>query len=307
MLMKNSNEKNRLKILIVDDSRLSIKILADAFKKDYDIITATSGAEALEKANREKPSLILLDVVMKELDGFEVCKLLKAHVSTKDIPVIFITGKNREEDELRGLEAGAVDYIVKPFRMPIVKARVETHLELKLKRDILHEISSKDGLTNVFNRRMFDQLYQKEWERALLSQSPLAVILFDLDHFKLYNDTYGHLAGDNCLQRVAKALQKGVTEKQGVLARYGGEEFGAIFYGQRGLTAEDCAKNCCDEVEKLDIEHQFSPTAKVVTISAGISSILPQDQLKRNKLLDQADRALYQAKQKGRNQCFLFE
>lgn len=200
-------ETFREKILIDDDDPTSIITLGEVLKDKYDIFVATNGEEALKRAKNELTDLILLDIMMPGMDGYEVCRRLKEDKVTEKIPVIFITSKNSEEDEAVGLELGAVDYFTKPFRIPIIKARIKNHLELKRKSDILASLSFTDGLTGVANRRRFDEAVEYEWKRAQRSSQPLSLILIDIDDFKLYNDNYGHLAGDECL---------GVTKSLGV-------------------------------------------------------------------------------------------
>lgn len=289
------------KVLIVDDSPTSLKVLGELLKADYAVYVATSGKAALEKAVADPPDLILLDIIMSDLDGYEVCRRLKAEESTKDIPVIFITAKSEEDDEVRGLALGAVDYITKPFRLPIVKARVQTHLELKRKTDILESISSKDGLTGIFNRRQFDTVFTVEWKRALRNKRPLAVIMIDIDCFKLYNDNYGHQAGDECLKAVARTLSDTLQRASDFVARYGGEEFVVILPETDPDTAFFIGKKLRSSVAALKIEHSFSTVAPYVTVSVGVASAVPALDMDSQTLLELADNALYEAKQSGRN------
>ena len=189
-------------VLIVDDAPANIKILGEVFKGSYKVRIATTGPKGLDIAmSPNPPDLILLDIVMPDMDGYEVCRRLKASKRTQNIPVIFITGKSEEADETMGLELGAVDYITKPFSLPIVKARVKTHMELKRHRDILENLSALDGLTGIPNRRRFDEFFEREWLRALREPALLSMIIIDIDFFKAFNDNYGHQAGDEVLCR----------------------------------------------------------------------------------------------------------
>jgi len=194
------------KVLLVDDIQANINILYKTLKNEYDIESERDGESALKHIESFPPDLILLDILMPGIDGYEVCKRLKANKRAKNVPVIFITSKSEEEDESKGLELGAVDYITKPFSKPIVRARVKNHLIMKKQRDLLENLSNRDGLTGIPNRRSFDMQLKTEWQRAVRSAVPLSLILMDLDFFKKFNDTYGHAAGDDCLKRVAQTL-----------------------------------------------------------------------------------------------------
>jgi diguanylate cyclase (GGDEF)-like protein len=291
------------KILIVDDVPANIKVLIDALKNlDYEILVATSGAIALKIATSENPDLILLDVMMPEMDGYEVCIKLKTHAATKKIPVIFITSRGEEECETKGLKHGAVDYIIKPISPPIVQARVKTHLELKRQRDILENLSNLDGLTGIPNRRRFDEFFEQEWQLARRGCFPLSLIMIDIDYFKLFNDNYGHLAGDDCLKQVAQALAKTIERKTDLLARYGGEEFICILPLTDGKGAVVVANKLRESVLSLDIRHAYSATADHITISQGVATQVPSKHTKPIMLIEAADKALYQAKACGRNQ-----
>lgn len=215
----------RSNVLIVDDSRTNIAIMKDILSEDHEVFSALTGKDALKIARQENVDLILLDVVMPEMDGYEVCKRLKADPVTKNIPVIFVTSMSEMGDETKGLELGAIDYMIKPVRAPIIKARVRNHLELKKYRDFLENLSMVDGLTGVWNRRHFNEVLDKEWRRAMRGTHLISVILLDVDFFKKYNDHYGHLAGDDCLRQVTKALKETARRGGDMVARYGGEEF----------------------------------------------------------------------------------
>jgi len=292
----------QMKIMIVDDSKFNLTILSEALKGDYEVITASTGKEALEKAAYYTPDLILLDVLMPDMDGHEVCKKIKHQLSTHKIPIIFITSKNKEEDEVKGLSLGAVDYITKPFRLPIVQARVRTHLELKYKTDLLENISSRDGLTGIYNRRRFDEALSTEWNRARRTNQPLSLIMLDLDFFKQYNDRYGHLYGDECLKAVAKTLSTTLKRAADFVARYGGEEFVALLPETPLEKAIFMAEKIRKKVESLHIEHEDSTLSPQVTVSIGVASTIPKQKADYNMLIEKADHALYDAKQSGRNQ-----
>ncbi len=293
------------KVLIVDDSRTIRQYLTQVLCSEYEIITASCGADAVVQAVEHRPSLILLDVVMPDMNGYEVCRRLKSDPATGDIPIIFLTSLSSADDELRGLEIGAVDYITKPIQSAIARARVRAHVELKQKTDLLESISVRDGLTGIFNRRQFDRVLQTEWNRAMRSGYPLSLVLLDLDDFKAFNDNYGHLAGDHCLQRAAETLQTTLRRASDFLARYGGEEFAVILPDTDREQAATVAKNLCRAVETLEIPHDHSAAAAYVTISAGAASMVPPRGEDSAVLIAAADQALYKAKHGQGNQVQL--
>lgn len=298
------NEKARKKysILLVDDSPTNLKVLGEALKEDYKIRLATQGHKALEIINSvSPPDLILLDIIMEDMDGYEVCKRLKENESTRNIPVIFITAKGKEEDETKGLEIGAVDYITKPFSLPILKARVKTHLELKRHRDILENLSNLDGLTGIPNRRKFDEVLQLEWSKGIASSQSLSLIMLDIDHFKLYNDHYGHITGDDCLKQVAAALNYVARRPRDFTARFGGEEFGMILPDTSAEGAQRVAEGVMGQFKKINLPHEKSPVCPYVTCSIGISTVVPNKKISADQLLSEADKCLYLAKENGRN------
>ena len=289
-------------VLIVDDHPANIRVLAMALKIDYRVKTAADGRAALDLVNHsEKPDLIVLDVMMPEMDGYEVCRHLKSTEETKDIPVIFLTSKDEISDEERGLNLGAVDYITRPFSPLIVRARVRNHIALKQKTDLLESLASLDGLTGIPNRRRFDETLETEWKRALRGGTALAVIMADIDFFKAYNDHYGHGAGDQCLKAVAQALSGALGRPSDILARYGGEEFAAVMPDTGGHGARQLAEHCCASVAALGLPHGFSGAADHVTISAGYAALQPAPGQAPKELVEMADKMLYQAKEQGRN------
>lgn len=290
-------------ILIVDDSRDNVQVLASLFQADYAIKVALNGLEAIRIAETlPQPDLILLDVMMPVLDGHETCRRLKQVAATADIPVIFLTAMDQPDDEELGLALGAIDYIVKPIKPAIVKARVKNHLELKKLRDLLRDQSMLDGLTGLSNRRRFNQALTAEWSRAQRTGSSLSLVMVDIDYFKQFNDTYGHLAGDDCLKAVAGALQAAVKRSHDLVARWGGEEFCCLLPETNAAAAGGVAERMRQDVAKLQIEHQSSLTAAFLTISLGIAAIKPDKTAVLTAFLESADMALYQAKKNGKNQ-----
>ncbi len=301
--------EQKSRILIVDDERPNIQVLNAILQDNYEISVALNGEQALKRAfGDKKPDLVLLDIQMPDLDGFEVCRRLQEHPETRDIPVIFITAKSNEKDEEKGLAAGAVDYITKPFGPAVVLARIRVHLELKRKRDILRNLSNKDGLTCIANRRRFEEFLEFEWQRAVRTGEPLSLIMADIDHFKLYNDHYGHAAGDECLREVARSLSGVVSRQTDLVARYGGEEFICLLTGTNHDGAGEVARKMREAVETLGIPHAFSPVAPTITLSLGVASLVPQrDGKTAHDLFLAADKALYKAKSTGRNKVAVLD
>jgi diguanylate cyclase (GGDEF)-like protein len=288
-------------ILIVDDMPANIRVLADTLKSDYRVRVATSGAKALEvAASSPPPDLILLDVMMPGMDGYEVCRRLRDDPRTSAIPVIFVTAKDEAEEEAHGLGLGAVDYITKPFHLPIVRARVRTHVTLKRKTDLLDSLASLDGLTHIPNRRRFDDSLRQEWARAAREGMLLAVAMLDVDYFKPYNDHYGHGLGDECLRRVAGALRARLQRPADLVARYGGEEFVLLLPDTDAAGALSLAESCRVAVSALRIPHAYSSAADHVTLSIGVAATQPPND-GPSRLLARADEALYRAKSEGRN------
>lgn len=294
--------QDRQTVLIVDDEPINITALRGVLGDEHSLVFAANGEQALEIAGADpQPDLILLDIVMSGLDGFDVCAQLKSDPKTRHIPVVFLTAKWEPSEEARGLELGAVDYIRKPFSGPIIRARIRNHLELKKTRDLLENLSALDGLTNIPNRRRFDEIYAHEWNRALRTRSLLSLLFIDIDHFKNYNDCYGHIAGDDCLKAVARVLQTSLGRPADFLARYGGEEFIILLPDTSERGCRHLAETIRIAIESLRIEHRDSPVADHVTVSIGAVTCTDVSRCDRSTLLEHADRLLYLAKHGGRN------
>jgi diguanylate cyclase (GGDEF)-like protein len=294
-------------ILIVDDAPSNVQILAEVLSSTYRIKVASNGVDALEIAQRELPDLILLDVMMPDMDGFEVCRRLKENKTTHKIAVIFVTTSNAESDEELGLNLGAIDYITKPFVIPVIKARIRNHIRLKRQADLLESLSLLDALTHIPNRRRFDEGLAIELKRATRDETPLSLLMIDIDHFKQYNDHYGHGAGDICLQTVAEELVKGLVRPSDLVARYGGEEFVVILPDTDLNAALQVAERLRDCIEKLGLAHAYPEANSVVTISVGVATQLKIPEYFLPQMLnDAADKALYLAKEGGRNQVCSF-
>ncbi len=297
--------EQRQTILIIDDTPINIRVLSELLSDEYKVIFATNGQDCLAMARSERPDLILLDVMMPGMDGYEVCRRLKAEATTRDIPVIFVTALVSEADEARGLKAGAIDYITKPISPIIVKMRIRNHLELKRHRDLLADMAAIDGLTGIPNRRRFDEVLHMEWHRAQRTGKPLSLLMIDIDHFKRYNDSYGHLQGDDCLRDVARAFAELVHRGGDFVARYGGEEFVCVLAETDAQGAQIVAERLLAAVSDLNIPHETSPVAPRVTVSIGYCTASSVSGHSWEQLIDCADRNLYRAKQAGRNRVHI--
>lgn len=290
------------KLLVVDDHPANIQVIHRAFSADYQVFMATNGPQALSVCREQNPDLVLLDVVMEGMDGHEICRQMRADPSTRDIPVIFVTAHNDPVEETKGLDLGAVDFISKPINPDVVRARVRTHIKLKLRSDILRRLVFVDSLTGVFNRRYFDHCLSTEWLRSNRSHAPLALILIDVDHFKRYNDRYGHQSGDECLKKVARALRRGLHRPGDVVVRYGGEEFACLLPETDLNGAMRVARHLEQIVRDLKIAHEDSGVASTVTVSLGVAVKTADSPATYEELLTIADEQLYKAKDAGRAQ-----
>jgi diguanylate cyclase (GGDEF)-like protein len=245
--------------------------------------------------------LVLLDVVMPGLDGFEICRRLKSNPVTAAVPVIFVTTLDESEDENRGFEVGAVDYITKPIRPSIVRSRVRTHVELKRTRDLLEQLASVDPLTGVANRRRFDAALEEEWRRARRLERWLSLAIVDVDRFKQFNDRHGHIAGDNRLRSIASSLARSARRAGDLVARYGGEEFGLILPDVEPDMARGLIQSLLDSVSVSIGDETPGNGLEIVTVSIGTISVRPVREETAFDALAAADRLLYEAKAGGRD------
>lgn len=294
-------------ILIVDDTATNIRVLADILTDEFELRIATSGEEALNIVKEESIDLILLDIMMPNMDGYEVCKRLKEDHCTSDIPVIFITALHSVEAQVQGFQVGAVDFITKPFNPLIVLARVRTHIRLYRQSLLLEEFAKKDSLTSIANRREYDRRMKVEWNRAQRNKSEIALIMFDIDYFKEYNDTYGHQSGDECLQNVVKSVETILKRSTDLLARYGGDEFMILLPDTSKENACFIAKKIMETISSMKIEHRSSHIQSYVTLSMGVACLLPTQDEDYSFLEKVVDNALYSAKENGRNQMYCAE
>lgn len=280
-------------------------MLGEIFQNEYQILWATSGKKALQIARSKIPDLILLDIMMPGMDGYKVCEKLHKDAYTKGIPVIFVTALEQAQYEMTGLESGAIDYLTKPINPGIAKLRVRNHLQLKQARDQLERLADTDGLTDIPNRRYFDQYMTQEWYRALRRQSFLSLLIADIDFFKAFNDHYGHLAGDECLKRIAKTLSENLVRATDMVARYGGEEFVCLLPDTDHNGLYILCEKLHHSVSALKISHPDSKVADHVTLSLGGATIVPDSGRNPEELLKIADQNLYKAKKEGRNRFII--
>ncbi len=308
------------RILIVDDDPLAIEILENTLEGMGELCCATSGAEALALMASAPADLILLDARMPDMDGFTTCRLLKQEYP--DVPVIFVTALSEEQRELQALKIGAVDFIHKPIKPPVVRARVAVHLQLHDLNTQLRDLSARDPLTGLANRRAFDERLDQEWRRAIRQQLPLGLLMIDIDHFKRYNDHYGHQNGDACLRQIAQILATTVLRGGDLVARYGGEEFAVLLPGSDREATHQLGERLCAAVRAQAIPHADSDVAPIMTLTIGAASGVPACRTPEAgtgtagpgpaadpgrlasglDLVARADRALYVAKARGRNQ-----
>ena len=334
MQSQEKSQAEKEKILVVDDSSDNLELLSYILTfKGYEVITSDRGQTALEIARVNHPDVILLDIGMPEMDGYEICQRLRSGWETKDIPIIFVSAWNQGDNKIQAFKYGGNDYITKPYQMEEVIARVENQLQIQhLKAELEHKnqrlsqelykqknqeqqllkINQKlgqlvniDSLTQLANRHRFDEFLTREWFRRRRDNSPLSLILCDIDYFKLYNDRFGHIAGDECLKQVAEVISQGVKRPADLAARYGGEEFAIILPQTPAQNALKVAERIRLEVKKLQIPHPSSLVSDCVSLSLGISCISPGSHSSEEQLLFSTDRALYEAKKQGRDRSIL--
>jgi len=289
------------KVLVADDDAINRQVLGELLKPDYMVLLAKNGEQTLERAARHLPDLILLDVMMPDMDGYEVLRRLRADPQTEHISVIFISGLDRPEDEANGLNLGASDYIAKPFNATVVTARVALHLQVVRQRRMLERLAHIDGLTELANRRRFDEVFEAEWQRARAGCRPLSLALLDIDCFKQYNDRYGHPAGDRVLRAVARTAASFMRRPVDLAARYGGEELVLLMPDTFAEQAQHVVAGMCQAIEQLTIAHDASVVAPVLTVSVGGATMGERDSESAAQLLEAVDDQLYRAKHAGRN------
>ncbi|MCL2797616.1 MAG: diguanylate cyclase [Firmicutes bacterium] len=300
------NYSKEYTVLIADDDESSLVILSGILSPRYHILTASGGAQALQAAREHSPDLILLDVVMPKMDGFEVLRMLQESDATNKIPVIFITGLSDPDSEEKGLSLGAVDYIIKPFNQAVVKARVNTQIKLLGHMRVIEQIGLIDPLTNIANRRGFEERFGEEWFRARREGLPLSLLMLDLDWFKEYNDAFGHPQGDLALAAVAQTLSEELKRSSDFAARWGGEEFIALLPNLDQKGAWEVANRLRTKVAALAIPGDNGIETSI-TLSIGVHTVVPTTDISIGDSIKKADKALYKAKETGRNKVAVSE
>jgi len=294
------SQKKQNSVLIVDDEASNLMTLTKILGDEYMLFVANDGISAIETAKQKRPDLILLDVVLPGIDGFEVIAALKRAPETSEIPVIFITGLSNTASEEKGLTLGAADYINKPFAPAIVKLRVKNQLQIVNQMRIIHSLSETDTLTHTANRRHLNTYLNQEWKRARRDKSPISILVLDVDKFKDYNDTYGHVQGDHALQAVAGILKKKAKRSVDLVARWGGEEFLVVLPGTAIEGACIVAEGIRAEIEKAAFRGQGGGQTRL-SASIGVNCTIPEPGSSLETFISEADKALYHAKHTGRN------
>lgn len=291
------------KILVVDDSKFNVKVITDILEVEgYEIHSTNNGLEVVDMAYKLSPEVILLDIVMPDIDGFEVCKLLKSQFEIKDIPIIMITSKSDSSDVKKALELGAFDYIRKPLDNIEVVARIQSALRFKHHQDKLKEMAMKDGLTGLYNHALLIDLFQKEYTKQKRSKGNISFVMMDIDHFKRVNDTYGHLSGDLVLKNISEVITKSLRSCD-VAGRYGGEEFSVILTDMN----REVVLQLCERVRQSIESHEFNIGRECIkiTVSIGVYYKSPEDYITTSEMIKKADEALYRVKESGRNKVEL--
>jgi len=300
-----------IKILVVDDTEINIEILNELLGDEYNVLSALDGEFALEIAHDDIPDLILLDIMMPTMNGYEVCRRLKENKTTRDIPIIFITAITDEEAIEKAYDVGGVDYIIKPFRPKELLARVKRELELhryiielKKSKDELKLLASTDSMTNLYNRRYFSKTSKHILDLAKRNSTDLSIIMFDLDNFKKINDIYGHTIGDSVIVAFANIL-KTHQRTSDIICRFGGEEFIVLLPETNLKGASVVAEKIRVELESTKILIESDRYIQL-TVSAGVTDIRVSEEVDIEASITRSDKALYMAKNSGRNKICLY-
>jgi diguanylate cyclase (GGDEF)-like protein len=306
-----------MKALVIEDSQTGLAVISQHLERMGILpIAATDGEAGVAAFRQHNPDIVLLDVVLPGMDGYEVARRIRAiEQSGEWTPIIFLTARTADSDLVQGITAGGDDYLFKPVSEVVLAAKVRAMqrilqmryslVVLTRKLDAANQeltrLTSLDGLTGLANRRHFDETMQREWRRAARYKRPLALALVDVDNFKQFNDTYGHLAGDECLKGVAGALHAVSRRPSDLVARYGGEEFALVLPETDLAGAKRVGEGLCDAIRALRVEHRATAPG-YVSISVGVASMMPgQDGTGPQSLIAEADLALYAAKAGGRD------
>lgn len=290
-------------LLLVDDDPTVLDFLCSVLEEHYRLIVATNAADGLVLASaKPKPDMILLDINLPDMSGYDVCNALKNLPGTKDIPIIFVTGRSEDVDFSHGFDMGAIDYIVKPINATVLKARVRNHISLLRKTQALETLALTDPLTKIANRRRYDEAFNEEWRRSMRSKKVMSLIIIDIDEFKQYNDNLGHGKGDEVLTQFGEILRYCCKRNSDLPARIGGEEFVALLPDTDREGAILIIDKIMQELHNAAIPHPFSSVSERVTISSGIVTGYPEQGELPETMYVRADKALYRAKHAGKNQ-----
>jgi diguanylate cyclase (GGDEF)-like protein len=313
-MAKNPND---MKVLVVEDSKVTMKALCNYLERMgiHHPLTAATGRAAIDLFRKNRPDIVLLDAILPDIDGFDVAKQIRAMEKGDEwSAILFLTSMAKDEDLAHGIAVGGDDYLMKPVSEVVLEAKVRAMRRLvDMQRSLvgvshklnaanreLQRLATTDGLTGIANRRMFDELARREWRRCVRVKRPMSLVMVDVDHFKAYNDTYGHQAGDDCLKAVAAQVARAAPRASDLAARYGGEEF-VLVLGDTTLDGANwVANNIRQHVDDLGMTHNASPL-RHITVSCGVASMTPYDGLPLETLLNAADNAMYRAKTLGRN------
>lgn len=313
-------------VLLVDDQAIVAEGIRRMLESETDIEFhyCADPTQAIDVAHEVNATVILQDLIMPDVDGMTLVRFFRANPHTRDVPIIVLSSKEDVSIKSEAFSNGANDYLVKlPDRIELI-ARIRAHTRhylTQLERDAaiqalkemqkqleasnreLQRLSTLDGLTGLSNRRQFDDYFDTEWKRALRDGKPLSLLLIDIDYFKRFNDSQGHIAGDDCLKRVASILNAAIHRPADLVARYGGEEFAVVLPDTVEEGARLIAESIGDALKQEEIPHPQSDIGEHVSVSIGVTSLIPEASCKPEKLIDTADKALYEAKHKGRDQA----
>jgi diguanylate cyclase (GGDEF)-like protein len=300
-----NSELSKLTLMVVDDYQSNLQAMNALFEFQYQMVLQDNAQDAINYATQHEVDLILLDVDMPLMDGFEACTAFKSNPMTAHIPIIFVTAADSSDEEVKGLLLGAVDYVVKPVNLTILRARVRNHMELIYYRKQLEILSCVDGLTGASNRRQLDTMLLQHYASTIRFGHCLTILMIDIDDFKPYNDTYGHVKGDQCLKEVAHTIMSVRRRETDIVGRYGGEEFSVILPNTDSAGGLVIANMLLERIQQLKIEHAGNSAHNIVTVSIGLASFEAKHQdhqdLTLEDFVDQADQQLYKAKLSGKN------
>ncbi len=320
-------ENKQLRVLLVDDDEENLQTLKESLRElNVCVVKAKSGRRAIDYLMKNDVFLSIINVDMEEMNGFQLAEGMRNNEKTRNIPIVFMTSDSKEQKYIfRGYQLGAVDYLFKPVnkfvltckiklfidiyeknyqlkkKTILLESKVEELIQLRESNYKLEKLSFYDSLTGLENRRRFDQILNREWNRAIREQKELSIIMLDVDNFKSYNDNYGHINGDECLKRLAKSLLSTVKRSCDSVARYGGEEFIVLLPSTHNKGAIEVAENIRKNIEAMNIVHEYSGISNRLTVSLGVNTVIPSISTSQMDFIEKADQALYSAKHIQKN------